>query len=288
MSNTEVELRKVNSRLDELARLAAPGSPEAEVLGLTKQLVAEATRANRRAMTVRKELALPQGTIVISPDRGSYGVIGEDGMIDPASVKPLDPHAFDQAGIFYTPSKRPVGSDGSGQSLFGRRLRGWARHGGLGDRRDSRSREAGATRTARRRDLPRRKRRSARNRAGARRGSDGGAVMTTRALRLAADIAETLAPRRPAHERITRLHKLNGTNHTPAAAPNTKRRVRPARRSASAAPTVVLQPTIYVQAPDHKPPTVNVTLPAQKATRTRVVSTDEDGIATETITEPVE
>jgi hypothetical protein len=85
-----------------------------------KQLYTEATSANRRAMTVQKELRLPKGTIVISPESGTYGVIGKDGMIDPASVKPLNPHAFDAVGgVFYTPSARPIGSDGSGQSLIG-------------------------------------------------------------------------------------------------------------------------------------------------------------------------
>lgn len=91
-----------------------------QITALAKKLRDDLVKANRRAMTVRKELALPAGTIVISPDSGTWGVIGKDGMIDPSSVKPLDPHAFDAVGgIFYTPSKQPVGSDGSGQSLIG-------------------------------------------------------------------------------------------------------------------------------------------------------------------------
>lgn len=116
----ERELAKTSSKLAELTALAKPGSEEAELIRLTKQVVDQAVKANRRAMTVAKELRLPQGTIVISPATGSYGVIGKDGMIDPASVKPLNPHELDRLGVlFYTPSGTPTGSDGSGQSLIG-------------------------------------------------------------------------------------------------------------------------------------------------------------------------
>jgi hypothetical protein len=116
----ERELVTTSSKLAELTATAKPGSETAELVRLTKQVVDQAIRANRRATTVAKELRLPQGTIVISPATGSYGVIGTDGMIDPASVKPLNPHELDRIGVlFYTPSGTPTGSDGSGQSLIG-------------------------------------------------------------------------------------------------------------------------------------------------------------------------
>jgi hypothetical protein len=114
------DLEALRTQLDAFAARQRPGSEMADIAAVVKRLYTEATSANRRAMTVQKELRLPLGTIVISPETGTYGVIGKDGMIDPASVKPLNPHAFDAVGgVFYTPSARPIGSDGSGQSLIG-------------------------------------------------------------------------------------------------------------------------------------------------------------------------
>jgi hypothetical protein len=115
----QAELVKTSSKLAQLTASAKPGSEEAELIRLTKQVVDQAVKANRRAMTVAKELRLPQGTVVLSPATGTWGVIGADGMIDPASVKLLNPHVRDAVGIFYTASKTPTGSDGSGQSLIG-------------------------------------------------------------------------------------------------------------------------------------------------------------------------
>jgi hypothetical protein len=104
---------------ERLLKQVAPNEAP-QIVALVKKLRADLVTANSRAMKVAKELKLPAGTIVISPDSGTWGVIGKDGMIDPKSVKPLDPHAYDAVGgIFFTPSKRPVGSDGSGQSLIG-------------------------------------------------------------------------------------------------------------------------------------------------------------------------
>src|SRR5690348_6352995 len=89
------------------------------ISALAKKLYNDFAKANRRAMDVQKELRLPAGTIVITPD-AKYGVIGKDGALDPGSVRALNPHEADAVGgIFYTPSKQPVGSDGSGQSLIG-------------------------------------------------------------------------------------------------------------------------------------------------------------------------
>jgi hypothetical protein len=92
-------------------------------------------------------------------------------------------------------------------------------------------------------------------------------------------------------QREARLHRLNKTagisvnTVTPLNQPP-----RVPRRAAAPVPTVV-QPVVYVQAPSHKaaPPPIHVTVDATpRATRTRVVKTDEDGIATETITERIE
>lgn len=113
MSTTDIDT------FERLMKQVAPNEAP-QIVALVKKLRADLVTANSRAMKVAKELKLPAGTIVISPDSGTWGVIGKDGMIDPKSVKPLDPHAYDAVGgIFYTPSKRPVGSDGSGQSLVG-------------------------------------------------------------------------------------------------------------------------------------------------------------------------
>lgn len=107
-------------RFEALLKQIAPGEAR-EISTLMKKLREDLVKANRRAMTIRKELSLPAGTIVISPDSGLYGVIGKDGLIDPSTVRPLNPHEADAVGgIFYTPSKQPYGSDGSGQSLMGK------------------------------------------------------------------------------------------------------------------------------------------------------------------------
>lgn len=109
------DIEKFERLMTQLAPSEAPA-----ITALAKKLHKDFADANRRAMKIQKELKLPEGTIVIAPDSGTWGVIGKDGMIDPKSVKPLDPHAYDAVGgIFFTPSKRPIGSDGSGQSLIG-------------------------------------------------------------------------------------------------------------------------------------------------------------------------
>jgi hypothetical protein len=96
--------------------------------------------------------------------------------------------------------------------------------------------------------------------------------------------------RRANISKAARLAKLNGRAHSPATGYRTSldRPVR--KRTAPAAPVAptILQPVVYVQAPTPKAPVVNVTVPTQKATRTRVVETDEDGIATVTVTEPID
>jgi hypothetical protein len=103
---------------ERLMKQVAPNEAP-QIVALVKKLRADLVTANKRAMDVHKELRLPAGTIVITPD-AKYGVIGKDGALDPSSVRALNPHEADAVGgIFYTPSKRPVGSDGSGQSLIG-------------------------------------------------------------------------------------------------------------------------------------------------------------------------
>jgi hypothetical protein len=105
-------------RLAELAAKIGPDSEVAEFVGLAKQLHDEALKANRRATLIAKDLRLPEGTIVISQEQQVWGVIGKDGLIDPKSVQPLHPD-WSAGGVFYTPSAKPVGSDGDGQSLIG-------------------------------------------------------------------------------------------------------------------------------------------------------------------------
>jgi hypothetical protein len=108
---------------------------------------------------------------------------------------------------------------------------------------------------------------------------------------LFAEVEKIVARRRPTSmHKAARLAKLNGRAHSPATGYRSalgrpvRKRVAPA---APVAPAIV-QPVVYVQAPTPKSPVINVTMPAQKATRTRVVETDDDGLATVTVTEPID
>lgn len=49
----------------------------------------EILKARREVARIRKELALPEGTVVFSPG-GTAGVIGADGKVIPHSVQPIE------------------------------------------------------------------------------------------------------------------------------------------------------------------------------------------------------
>jgi hypothetical protein len=106
---------------------------------------------------------------------------------------------------------------------------------------------------------------------------------------LAASIIAKSAPREPLWKRRERLRRLNGGSYVEPVGGSTPLTTRLRQRPQPTPRLIIVRPIINVETQKAAPPVINVRVDSTpKATRTRVVKTDEDGIAVETVTEPVE